>query len=408
MEENEFFINEAQAHIIKGENDIILFEKDPHNVQIISELKFVFQALSLLATTIGLENASLYCKDFEVFLEEAKNMQKVLDKPESFINLILKGFEDLRSIINNYTNGKITDINKEVITNLKTLIEDFKSEFEITFINPIPIHKIDFIINDRENKFYKIHIFIEPTCKFKKVRLFFIFRALNKIGRLCWSNPDPATLEKGEFDLDFEVFYITKEKSDVILHALDEILEIKKKTIYELNSKKFETLIKKINIKEQKEYLEKASEDLIKETGANEDLEIPIELKKIDIKNIKFIFTNSIDANNKTISIPSIHFLSLINQNNNNLVFYTYKNVDQNEYFLYLINQGFILTCEDNDFEFFEKAFEIQKKGYTNFFEFLEATKYSIENAETYKKFKKSKSFDSNIKSYYEYLKNKY
>lgn len=405
MDESEFFVNEAETHIIKGEKDILKFEKDPYNVQIISELKHVFQALDRLASSIGLSNVSMYCNIFGEFLEESGNMQKVSEKPNSFINLNLESFAALRSIIDKYTGGKLIDLTENRINTLKAQIEDFKKKFEITFINPIPVHQINLILNDKRNNFYRIHILIEPTCKFKKVRLFFIFRSLNKIGRLCWSIPDPAILEKGDFDNEFEIFYLSEEKPDVIRSSLEEILEIEKKSIHKLKPKKFESLIKKVNISTQKEYIEKMSEDLIKETKISDDFEIPFEIRRDYFKNIKLIYTDHLNLkNDRIISIPNIHFLTLIHQDKNDVVFYTKKNEAQNDYTLYLIKQGYLLVYNDNDFEFFEKIFEIQKKGYANFLEFLDATKYGIKSAEIYKKFKKSKFYSSNINSYFEFL----
>ncbi|MDD1779301.1 MAG: chemotaxis protein CheW [Candidatus Helarchaeota archaeon] len=99
---------------------------------------------------------------------------------------------------------------------------------------PLTSEEINDLEKEKDNKFYKIYVKIQSTCVFKKVRLFIIFRALNQIGRIVYSSPEPDLLEMGQFDFDFELFFITKEEKTEVLKKLEEILEIENKSITEI------------------------------------------------------------------------------------------------------------------------------------------------------------------------------
>ena len=61
-------------------------------------------------------------------------------------------------------------------------LDKFESEYKIEFIKPLSIKGLESLVNDKNNVFYKIYILIRESCKFKKVRMFFILRALNELG----------------------------------------------------------------------------------------------------------------------------------------------------------------------------------------------------------------------------------
>jgi len=238
-EEIDMFIFETEGHLQKSRDEIQKFVDNPKDIKPLEELLFSFQALKALSPMVGLNNLSKYCFYFESLLRNAKDTKTTTKKTDDLINIIFDCFEVLDSVLNKVKNGNLEDINDELLKDQKVILDDYESEYEITFINPIPLDEIKTVISDSQNnKFYKIHIKIPETCKFKKVRLYFIFRALNKIGQICWSNPEPLKLEsldseEFEFEFEFEIYFISHEgiAQEEIAQVLDEILEIEKKSL---------------------------------------------------------------------------------------------------------------------------------------------------------------------------------
>jgi len=252
-EDMQLFINESEDLIQKVEDEVLKLEENPRNEKPIQELFFAFHTLKGLTAMAGFNNASKFCHFLEDFLNKAKNNKVSSKKIRNFTSIFFESLDVLRTVVSRVKKGDNTDIDITFLEEIKETFEDFDTEFEITFIKPIPQNKIKQTISVKNKKFYKIYIRLQATCVFKKVRLFIIFRALNDIGQICYSKPEPRLLEIGNFDRDFEIYYITQKTSSQISQILEEILEIDNKVITELARDKFETLLTNFSIMMQNE-----------------------------------------------------------------------------------------------------------------------------------------------------------
>jgi len=252
-EDMQLFINESEDLIQKVEDEVLKLEENPRNEKPIQELFFAFHTLKGLTAMAGFNNASKFCHFLEDFLNKAKNNKVSSKKIRNFTSIFFESLDVLRTVVSRVKKGDNTDIDITFLEEIKETFEEFDTEFEITFIKPIPQNKIKQTISVKNKKFYKIYIRLQATCVFKKVRLFIIFRALNDIGQICYSKPEPRLLEIGNFDRDFEIYYITQKTSSQISQILEEILEIDNKVITELARDKFETLLTNFSIMMQNE-----------------------------------------------------------------------------------------------------------------------------------------------------------
>lgn len=252
-EDMQLFINESEDLIQKVEDEVLKLEENPRNKKPIQELFFAFHTLKGLTAMAGFDNASKFCHFLEDFLNKAKNNKVSSKRIRNFTSIFFESLDVLRTVVSRVKKGDNTDIDIKFLEEIKETFEEFDTEFEITFIKPIPQNKIKQTISAKNKKFYKIYIRLQATCVFKKVRLFIIFRALNDIGQICYSKPEPRLLEIGNFDRDFEIYYITQKTPSQISQILEEILEIDNKVITELARDKFETLLTNFSIKMQNE-----------------------------------------------------------------------------------------------------------------------------------------------------------
>ncbi len=239
------FISEAEDLIQKVEDEIFKLEKDPNNTKPIQELYFAFHTLKGLTAMGGLNNASKFCHYFESFLDNAKD-KKIEDvKQDDFIRLLFDSLDLLRSILKRVKQGDMSDIEEKFLNSIKDSFEEFESgpETDISLISPITPENFKKVLDDKKNLFYKIYIRLQPTCVFKKVRLFIIIRALNEYGQIFFSKPEPHLLEQGDIKVDFELYYLSQKIDKDILQVLDEILEIENKVITPLKIDEVKALI---------------------------------------------------------------------------------------------------------------------------------------------------------------------
>jgi len=285
------FIAESEGLINKIEELIMEFEKNPKNLKAIEEMYFVFNGLSRLIGVLELENYQKFVQTVEKLLEENKEKQMKENKVNEFFDIMLQNLEILKNLVDKLEDNEIQDLSEERLEEQEQKFQAFEREYEVTFIKPLSPKEMDQELKSKN--FYKIYIKIAESVKFKKVRLFFIFRALNNLGRICYSKPEPEVLEKGEFDSEFEVYFMSKSEEKEINNALEEILEINSKYIKEISREKFKKAIEPFGAKKEEEK-QKIKKELEKKKAEDETLEEflqPINSEKIralaeDRKNI--------------------------------------------------------------------------------------------------------------------------
>ena len=244
-EEKKLFISEAEELVQKVEYQILKLEDNPKDKKPIQELYFNFHTLKGMTGMVGLDNVSKLCHSFETLLDKSKEKGLDAQKAQKYIELMFKTLDILKNIVKNIKSDIIEDIDSSIVDEFEDLMggKDDNGGYEITFIKTIPSDKIDTFLSEKDRKFYKVFVRIQSSCVFKKVRLFIIFRALNDIGSILWSDPEPHLLEEANFDFDFEVYYTSKSGEKEIDAALEEILEIEDKKISKLKSSEIKPII---------------------------------------------------------------------------------------------------------------------------------------------------------------------
>ncbi|MHA1313855.1 MAG: chemotaxis protein CheA [Candidatus Helarchaeota archaeon] len=232
-EDTKLFLSETEDLIQNIEDSILAFEESAGNIKAVNELFFAFHTLKGLTGMFGLENLSQFCHHFETFLNKAKESEELKEKSEDFVNLLFSSLDTLRTKLKQFKKGNFKDLDEELLNNTKKAFDNFEIEDEEALITPLDPNELKFIANKKNKKFYKIYIKILSTCVFKKVRLFIILRALNEIGHIIYSEPDPDILQMGEYGSDFSLYFITEKDDKTIATILEEILEIENLAITE-------------------------------------------------------------------------------------------------------------------------------------------------------------------------------
>ncbi|MFX1236607.1 MAG: ATP-binding protein [Promethearchaeota archaeon] len=238
------FISEAEDLIQKVEDEIFKLEKQPNDPKPKQELYFAFHTLKGLTAMAGLDKASKFCHIFESFLDKTKEEGISATQQDNFIGLLFDSLDLLRSILKRVKQGDLSDIDDKFLDSIKEGFDEFDSgtESEVSLISEIQASQVKKLLSDKKNKFYRIYIRLQPTCVFKKVRLFIISRALSELGNIFFSKPHPEILETGDFNVDFEFYFLTQKTDSEILKVLDEILEIENKVVAELKNEEVQAL----------------------------------------------------------------------------------------------------------------------------------------------------------------------
>ncbi len=247
-EDMKLFFSETEDLLQNIEDSILEFEENPKINKPIQDLFFSFHTLKGLTAMIGLNNLSQLCHSFETFLEKNKEIKDENRKRE-VIPMLFECLDIIRNTINNLKGDQFKDLDSQILEELTKGFGEAEVEAEVTFFTQITVDEIKNAVSKNKENLYKIYVRIQDTCVFKKVRLFIIFRALNNVGKICASKPNPEQLEKGSFESDFEIFFISQKNSTEITSILGEILEIENKVVTKITLEEFSTEVEQINKK---------------------------------------------------------------------------------------------------------------------------------------------------------------
>ncbi|TFG01171.1 MAG: chemotaxis protein CheA [Promethearchaeota archaeon] len=290
------FVKEAEELIRKIEESILNLEENFKNNDPVEQLYFSYHNLKGMTGMVGFDNFSKLCHSLENLLDEIKDYEKRAENKGQLIGLLFESHDVMRNLIKKIKESDKEDLNRQILKEFEKRINNLKtstttSDYDITFFKPLSKEEFEKITSKSNYKFFKVYIEIQDTCVFKKVRLFIIFRALDEIGRICSSSPEPTVLEKGAIDNDFEIYFMTKESKNVISHRIDEILEIESRKITEISSDEFYNLIS--------EYCEKMLDQM-------EGNSLPTEEYSIDStqeSTVSSVIADNFDDQNKITSI---------------------------------------------------------------------------------------------------------
>ena len=255
------FYSEAEDLIQKIEDNLLFLEENPESNKPIQELFYVYHTLKGLTAMVGLENLSKFIHQFETFLEKNKSLKE--QNKDKIIDLLFKSLDIIRNTIEKIKTGKGKDLNEQELKRLNISFDTIDSQYGITLFKQVSTAELEKFKKNKKNKFYKIFIQIQSSCVFKKVRLFIIFRALNDIGRICASIPEPGKLETGDFKNSFTVYFLSELTSDKIQNSIDEILEIENVVITKISADDLIKSSSELNLKlaKKEKFTQPSAED---------------------------------------------------------------------------------------------------------------------------------------------------
>ncbi|MHA1149676.1 MAG: chemotaxis protein CheA [Promethearchaeota archaeon] len=244
-EDYKLFFSETDDLINSIEENILSLEENPkEGSKYVKNLFFAYHTLKGLTAMVNLNNLSSFTHQFENFMDKNKDYENVVQNKGSFIDLLFSSLDIIKNTIAGVKSNKIKDLSSALLKKFIDKFESFKDDDEEeTFFNPIALESVKKMAEDKKNNFYKIFIQIQSACVFKKVRLFIIFRALNGIGKIITSKPEPFQLEQGDFDLSFEVYFASAKSAQEIIKVINEILEIERKEVKKVSPQEFLKLI---------------------------------------------------------------------------------------------------------------------------------------------------------------------
>jgi two-component system chemotaxis sensor kinase CheA len=271
----DMFIEESKEHLQAINDHLLHFEKEPNNLSIVNEIFRSAHTLKGMAATMGYEDLASLTHEMENVLDLMRNQK--LQVNSDIIDIIFKSVDALESmVVSIIENGDgkldVTDI----VAQLAAIVSgDFKKpaakvEKEKTaqveeslssvIIDNLKLDEFELTVLQQSTEsgyqVYKINVSIRPDCVLKAARAYMVFNLLEKNGEVIKSTPSVEDIEEENFDLSFEVVFVSQENADYLQKVILKVSEIDTVNVEQIDVTQIR---KKIEASEDSDSAEKGS-----------------------------------------------------------------------------------------------------------------------------------------------------
>jgi len=247
----EIFIDETREHLQSLNEQILILEKEPENVDTINEIFRAAHSLKGMAGTMGYKRMQRLTHDMENVFSEIRN-GKMKASPK-LVDVLFKGLDALEQyldvIVNSGDEG--TEDNEDIIKVLNEILNEglggaaepaaaaasapaaaaATQAVGESGVKPYTLAEheksaIEKALSEKMNAF-AMTVYIQETCILKAARAFLVFKALEDLGTVIHSEPAVQDIEDEHFDFDFTVVLLTDKDAETAKKKVENVSEIK-------------------------------------------------------------------------------------------------------------------------------------------------------------------------------------
>ncbi len=251
----EIFIDETKEHLQTLNDQVLILEAEPENIDTVNEIFRAAHSLKGMAGTMGFKRMQRLTHDMENVFSEIRNGKlnvdadmvdivfKCLDAIEGYLSNIMdsadEGTEDneeLIGLLNAALEGKSEDAPAPVAEAPKAEKPAAGSEDRKKYLSiPIADYEKNAMVEAKANGMhvYATTVYIQESCLLKAARAFLVFKGLENKGEIIKSVPSVQDIEDERFEFDFSMFILSDKSLEEVKKAIESVSEIEEAVIEE-------------------------------------------------------------------------------------------------------------------------------------------------------------------------------
>nr|WP_307992919.1 chemotaxis protein CheA [uncultured Niameybacter sp.] len=260
----QIFIEESNDHLQSLNEHLLNLEHTPDDIQILNEIFRVAHTLKGMAGTMGFVKMQKLTHNIENVLSDIRSgklkvnsdmldiLFQCLDALENYVDEIIKTgqegseeYTNLMAALERLINEKANDkMDVSVAVPLKES-KDSKEQVAVTELISLPesaLHIKDEALKQGLNVF-QMNIRLSANCVLKSARAFVIFKDLENLGEVIYSNPDVQDIEDEKFDDSFLIVLITQEEQGTIEKRMLDVMEVEEVTLVACQMSNIEEIV---------------------------------------------------------------------------------------------------------------------------------------------------------------------
>ena len=288
----EIFIDETKEHIQTLNDQVLILEAEPDNIDTVNEIFRAAHSLKGMAGTMGFKRMQRLTHDMENVFSEVRN-GKINVNPD-IVDVVFKCLDCIEGYLSNIVESgdEGTEDNEDVIKVLNDVLnsaestgsapepapevkEEAKAEEKSETKSDTPNERKKYLsipiadfeknaMQDAKEKgmhVYATTVYIQESCLLKAARAFLVFKGLEGKGEIIKSVPSVQDIEDERFDFDFSMFIISEKSLEEVKKVIENVSEIEEAVIEEFDIPSVvEDTTPKVEEEEKKEVKESKAE----------------------------------------------------------------------------------------------------------------------------------------------------
>lgn len=234
MDVNEYlglFLDESQEHIQSVNTQLLKLEQTGSQ-DAIQEIFRSAHTLKGMSATMGYESVANLTHEMESALDLVRAGKK--ESNQLLLDTMFSAMEQIEEMIANIETG-----GRGANVDVAATVSAFQS-----FIGSTPkagptvetnvftadLYTDSVITQAKETGFeaFQLHVKLSDAVVLKAARAYMVFDRLQELGEVVRTLPETEAIEQEQFDLSFDVLFVSQETADVIEHAVSQVSEVER------------------------------------------------------------------------------------------------------------------------------------------------------------------------------------
>ncbi|PPD50155.1 MAG: chemotaxis protein CheA [Methylotenera sp.] len=235
MDVNEYlglFLDESQEHIQSVNTQLMKFEQTA-SAEAVQEIFRSAHTLKGMSATMGYESVANLTHEMESALDLVRSGKK--ESNQLLLDTMFTAMEQIEAMIADIeTGGTGTNVDvKATVAAFQSFIgskEQTIAAAEESSVFTVDLYADSVIEQAKQTGFeaFQLHVKLSDAVVLKAARAYMVFDRLQELGEVVRTHPETEAIEQEQFDLSFDVLFLSQETAEVIEHAVSQVSEVEK------------------------------------------------------------------------------------------------------------------------------------------------------------------------------------
>lgn len=232
MDVNEYlglFLDESQEHIQSVNTQLLKLEQTGSQ-ESIQEIFRSAHTLKGMSATMGYDSVANLTHEMESALDLVRAGKK--ESNQLLLDTMFSAMEQIEEMIADIeTGGRGANIDvTATVSAFQSFIGSTQKVPQLADTNVFTadLYTDSVITQAKESGFeaFHLHVKLSDAVVLKAARAYMVFDRLQELGEVVRTSPETEAIEQEQFDLSFDVLFVSQESADVIEHAVTQVSEV--------------------------------------------------------------------------------------------------------------------------------------------------------------------------------------